>query len=119
MAEMGDGLEWEDVGDVTLVWVKTAMLWGDAATDALFDTLFRLLDDPGRHKFVLDVGGIRYFASAALGKLVTLYRKAEANQARLALIHVTGPVARILQVTHLDECLLTYDNPREAVQALA
>ncbi|MFO0927147.1 MAG: STAS domain-containing protein [Gemmataceae bacterium] len=120
MAAAGDdGLEWEDVGDVTVVRVKMAMLWGDPATDTLFTSLHRLIDDPARHKFALDVGGIQYFASAALGKLVALHRKAQAAQARLVLVNVTGPVARILQVTHLDELMLTYASEREAIRALA
>lgn len=120
MAEdSGDALEWETVGEVTVIRVRAPRLWDDAATDALFDQIYALVEDPTRHKFVLDVGAIEHFASAALGKLVTLGRKVRATRGRLVLCDVTGPVRRVLQLTHLDELMLSYDSERAAVRALA
>lgn len=115
----GGALEWDTVGEVTVIRVRATRLWDDAATDALFDQVYALIEDPARHKFVLDVGAIEYLASAALGKLVTLGRKVRAARGRLVLCDVPGPVQRLLQLTHLDEMLLAYDSEREAVRALA
>src|SRR5262245_32122076 len=110
-------LERQNVGDVTVLRINVPMLWGDQASDELFEQLYSLVESSGSRKFVLDVGAIQYFASAALGKLVALNRKAIAAEARLVLCHVTAPVARILQVTRLADVLIAYGSEREAVQS--
>jgi anti-sigma B factor antagonist len=115
----GSWVEQEDYGDVTVVRVKLPQLQDDAETDVVFDTLYTLVDDPARKKFVLEVGGIKYFASAALGKLMTLNRKVRETGSQLVLCSVTPTVERILQITRLSDLLLTYDNERLAREALA
>jgi anti-sigma B factor antagonist len=112
-------VEQEDYGDVTVVRVKLPQLQDDAETDVVFDTLYTLVDDPARKKIVLEVGGIKYFASAALGKLMTLNRKVRETGSQLVLCSVTPTVERILEITRLKDLLLTYDNERLAREALA
>jgi len=112
-------LERQDVGDVTVLRINVPMLWGDQASDELFEQLYSLVESSANRKFVLDVGAIQYCASAALGKLVALNRKVIAAEARLALCRVTPPVARILQVTRLADVLIAYASEREAVQSFA
>ena len=58
-------------------------------------------------------------ASAALGKFVGLSRKGRAADARLVLCCVTPPVARILEVTRLNDVLLAYPSEQEAVQSFS
>jgi anti-sigma B factor antagonist len=112
-------VEHEDHGDVTVVRVNLPMLRDDEETGSVFDALYALVEGTGRRKFVLDVGAIQYFASAALGKLMTLNRKVREADARLVLCRVTPTVERILQVTRLSDLLLSYDNDRLAREGLA
>ena len=77
------------------------------------------LDEPDRRCFVLDVGAIQYFASAALGKLVGLNRKARQADARLVLCAVTPTVARVLEISRLSDVLIRYDDEDGAVRALS
>lgn len=112
-------VECEEVGSVTILRVKLPMLQGDSSTDEVFDQLYDAIATPNRSKFILDVATIEYFASAALGKLMTLNRKVREKGARLVLCNLTPTVERILQVSRLSDLLLSYENERQARQALA
>jgi len=112
-------LERKDVGPVTVLRILIPMLRGDEVSDELFEQLTSLVESSNEGKFVLDVGAIQYFASAALGKLVSLNRKARSADARLVVCNVTPSVARILEVTHLADVLISYDSEGEAVRSLS
>jgi anti-anti-sigma factor len=116
-APNGERLQIEEIGDVTVVRLNGPRLATDEDTEATFARLFALVEDAAHRKLVLDLGSIEYFASAALGKLVTLNRKAHAADARLVLCRPTPPVQRILQLTRLNDVLLTYDSEDEARQS--
>jgi anti-anti-sigma factor len=109
----------KDVGAVTVLRINTPMLRGDKDSDLLFAQLEDAVENSGRRKLVLDVGAIQYFASATLGKLVGLNRKARAADATLAVCNVTPSVARLLEVTRLSDVLLAYASEEEAVAALS
>ncbi len=113
----GGPLERQDVDNVTVLRVQVPVLVSDETTEELFDQLFTIVENSGRDKFVLNVGAIQALASAALGKLVTLYRKASANKARLVMCDVTPSVERILQITRLADVLLAYNSEGEALQS--
>jgi anti-anti-sigma factor len=112
-------LERADSGDVTVVRVHPPRLWDDATTEELFRRLHALIEEDGCRKLVLNLEAVEYFVSATLGKLVMLHRKARAAQARLVLCNVTPAVARLLQVTHLADLLLSYPDEREALRSFA
>jgi anti-anti-sigma factor len=109
-----DPIESEELGDVTVVRINAPQLLDDATTEEIFQRLYTLIATPGRHKFVVDVGSIQYFASAGLGKMVMLNRKAREAQARLVMCNVTPTVDHILKLTRLDAVLIAYASEREA-----
>jgi anti-anti-sigma factor len=113
----GEKLQIEEIGDVTVVRMRVRMLATDEDTETTFARLFDLVENAAHRKVVLDVGAVEYFASAALGKLVTLNRKAQAADAKVVLCRPTPSVQRILQLTRLNDVLLTYDTELEARQA--
>jgi anti-anti-sigma factor len=112
-------LEREDIGDVTVVRINLRTLLGDPTTEGIFRQTFSIIDDAGRRKLVLNLHAVEFLSSAAMGHLVTLYRKALAAEARLVLCNVTPTVASVLQVTRLADILVAYGDEREAVRALA
>jgi anti-sigma B factor antagonist len=120
MPDTPDGaVQRRDAGAVTILRINAAMLRGDPFSDELFAQLEDAVERSGRRKFVLDVGAVQYVASAAMGKLVGLNRKARAAAATLAVCNVTPSVARVLEVTRLRDVLLTYASEEEAVTALS
>jgi anti-sigma B factor antagonist len=117
MAELpkSNSLERQDVNDVTVLRVQVPLLLSDETTEELFERLFSFVENSGRDKLVLNVGAIQALASAALGKLVTLYRKSAAKKVRVVMCDVTPSVARILQITRLADVLIAYDSEGEAL----
>ena len=115
----GDLLHRYDIEDVTVVRVNIPRLWEDKTTEDAFGQLYALIENSGRRKFVLDLSALQYFSSSALGKLVTLTRKARTADARLVLCNLTPTVEKILQVTRLGDLLISYNTESEARKAIA
>jgi anti-sigma B factor antagonist len=111
------GLQREDFGDVTVLRLKVPMLRTDELTEVLFEQAYAVVDAEGRNRLVLNCEGVEYLASAALGKLVTLMRKARAAGGRLALCKVNRTVEQLLQVSRLSDVLLNYEDEQEAIRS--
>jgi anti-anti-sigma factor len=110
----GDLLEREDIGDMTVFRVNAPTLRDDLITEDVFQHLFTVVDEGKRLKVVLNLSAIQYFASAALGKLVVLTRKARVANVRLVLCNVTPNVEQALQITRLADLMIVYHDEQEA-----
>lgn len=118
-SQAGPSLEREDIGDVTVLRVKLPMLRSDEPTEALFQHAFAVVDEAGRSRLVMSLDGVVHLASAAIGRLVVLMRKARAAGGKLALCKVTRNIAEMLQMTHITDILLIYADEQEAVRSFA
>jgi anti-sigma B factor antagonist len=114
-SQSGPLLGREDRGEVTVLRVKVPMLRSDETTESLFGQACSVVEGEGRPRLVLNLGGVEYLASAAVGKLVTLMRTVRSAGGRLVLCKVTRAVEELLRVTHLADVLLLYDDEQEAV----
>jgi anti-anti-sigma factor len=113
----GPVLERQDFGDVSVLRIKVTTLQGDSTTDSLFEQAYAVVDEAGRSKLVLNLDGVVFLASMALGKLVRLMQKARQTGGKLTLCHVARNLEELLRVTHLSDVLLTYGDEQEAVKA--
>ena len=111
-------LEREDVGDVTVLRVKAPMLRADEVTDDVFDHAYSLVDSAGRSRLVLNLEAVGYLASAAIGKLLVLMRKAASAGGRLVLCKPSRPVEEVFRVSRLSDILPSYADEQEALRAL-
>jgi anti-anti-sigma factor len=59
-----------------------------------------LLKQPGVKGLEVDLGGVDYIDSSALGMLLLLKESAEREKMKLALTHCTGAVRRVLDVAN-------------------
>ena len=114
----GRWLEREDIGDMTVLRVKEPMLGAGEATEGLFDEACSLVDAAGRSRLVLNLKGVGYMASMAIGRLLVLMRKAAAAGGKLVLCHRSRPVEELFRVSRLSDLLLNYADEQEALQAL-
>jgi len=110
----GELLEREDVGAVTVLRLKVPVLRGDSTTDALFDQAQEIIEG-GRAQIVLNLTGLVFLASLAIGRLVRLWRQTQASGGRLVLCNVAPTMSELLQITHLSEFLLVYENEQAAL----
>lgn len=85
----------------------------DVTTGALAEALSAEASKKPR-LLLVDLSALTFIDSAALHQLVRAYRKVGADGGRLALIGANGAVARVLQLSALDQVLPTYASAEEA-----
>jgi len=66
------------------------------------EEIYRLVDELGRRKVVLDFGNVEFFSSAALGKVIGLMRKLQALKGKLILSRLDVAILEVFQITRLD-----------------
>jgi anti-anti-sigma factor len=114
----GQWLERTDFGDMTVLRVKVPMFRDDETTEALFEHAFSLVDTVGRSRLVLNLDGVGFIASAAIGKLILLMRKTASAGGKLTLCKLSRQLEQVIQVCRLSDVLLNYEDEQEALQAL-
>jgi anti-sigma B factor antagonist len=114
----GQCLEREDFGDKTVLRVKVPMLRSDDITEALFEQTYSLVEAAGRSRLVLNFDGVVFLASAAIGRLIQLMRKAASAGGKLTLCKLSRAPEEALRVAHLSDVLHGYADEQEALQAL-
>jgi len=84
----------------------------------LRDGLQRLVDAGDRH-VVLDLAGVGFMDSSALGALVTVYRALDGAGGRLSLAAVQPAVRNVLRITSVDRVIHIYETIEAAEAAAA
>lgn len=83
-------------------------------SDALRSHLGDLVD---RGHVVLDLSGLSFLDSTALGALITVRRRAAVRGTSLHLAGAYGTALRVLQITGLDVHLMHHDHVADALEA--
>ena len=81
------------------------------------EQLFKLVDDDGRRKLLLNFGNVEYLSSAALGKLITLNKKVQAAGGRLILCNIDPQIYEVFEITKLDKFFKIHKEEQAALQA--
>jgi anti-sigma B factor antagonist len=90
--------------DATVVRFPGANLMLDEPRiQGLRQPLMELADDPGERPLVLDFANVTLVSGAALGLLVTLYKRLRDQGSSLALCNVRPTIAEVFAVTRLNE----------------
>ena len=107
----------EDIGDITVVNFVDKKILDEQNIQMIGDDLFRLVDDLGRRKVLLNFRNVEFMSSAALGKLITLHRKLQAVQGKLVLCKITKDILDVFKITKLDRILAIKNDEQEALQS--
>ena len=95
-------LDVSDVGDVSVVRFRDKTIMEDPGIQEIGRELFDLVECENRKKVLLDLSGVSFMSSAALGKLVTLFKKSHLNGSDLKLCGIRPEVVDVFAVTRLD-----------------
>ena len=94
----------EEAPEATVVKLATTQL-GEAEIQSVGKKLFAVADRLGPSVLILDLAGVDFLTSTALGKLVALNKRVRAGGGRLVLANVTEMVNEVFTVTCLDRVL--------------
>ncbi|MBV9122732.1 MAG: STAS domain-containing protein [Planctomycetes bacterium] len=104
----------EEIGDVTVVRWDEQPHWPDSG-----DQLFKLVDEAGRRKLVLNFGNAESLSSTVLAKLMMLNKKLQTVGGVLILCNLSPHVREVFEVTRVNEFFGFHPGEAEALQALA
>lgn len=110
-------LEREDIGDVTVLRLKARMLPSNETTEKLFAQAYSVVDDAHRSKLILNLDGVDFLASVAIGKLIMLMRKARSAGGTLNLCNVSPTVYGVLHITKLSDIMHIHADEKAALQS--
>ena len=109
-------LDIEEVGDVTVAKFVDKKILDEANIQAIGANLFALIDEDGRKKVVLDFSIVEYLSSAALGKLITLDKKAKAAKSKLRLCCIKPEIYEVFEITRLNKIFDIKATQEDALQ---
>ncbi len=109
-------LDVSEVGDVTIVRFRDRRITEGRRIQQMAEELFHLVEGDGRNKLLVSLSSVDFMSSAALGKLITLEKKAKARGSMLKLCNVCPQLSLVLAVTRLDRL---FDIETDEAHALA
>jgi anti-sigma B factor antagonist len=106
----------ENKRDVTVVHFVDREILNEQNIQMVGDELFKLVDELGRQKILLNFGNVEFLSSAALGKLITLNRKVQAMRGKLILCSISKEIKDVFEITKLDKLFTIAQDELSAMQ---
>ena len=98
-------LEVEDVDGIAVVHFVDKKILDEQNIQMIGDDLFRLVDELGRRKLLLNFANVEFMSSAALGKLIRLHQRLNQVGGKLILCGISKSILEIFEITKLDKML--------------
>ncbi len=117
MLKIARRLDVNDVGDVTVARFRDEKIMEDPGIQEIGRELFDLVEIDNRKKVLLDLSTVSFMSSAALGKLITLYKKSHSLGSDLKLCGIRPEIIDIFAITRLDRLFDIRANASEGLVA--
>ena len=108
-------LKVSEVGDVAVVHFADQKILDDATIQELGYELFSLVEKEGCQKVLLNFADVEFLSSAALGKLITLEKKAKTAGATLKLSNIRPEIYEVFAITKLNKLFDIKENEADAL----
>ena len=95
----------EDVGDVAVVQFVDKKILDEQNIQLIGDDLFKLIDELGRRKLLLNFSNVDFMSSAALGKLIRLDQRMKAVGGKVIMCGISKDIMQVFVLTKLDKIL--------------
>ncbi len=106
-----------EVGDIAVVKFADRKILDEANIQELGQELFDLVEEEGRKRVVLNFSTVEFLSSAALGKLITLNKKAKATGTALKLSNIRPEIYEVFAITRLNKLFDIKDDEADALAA--
>ena len=110
-------ITFEDIGDVTVVKFTDKKILEEQAIQNIGDDLFKLVDELGRKKLLLDFVTVEFLSSAALGKLIRLHQRMTQVGGKVVLCHIAKDILTVFKLTKLDKMLTIVKDQKAGLAA--
>ena len=91
----------QTIDGVTIAKFIDNRILDEATIQVIGEQMYRLVDDHGLRKVVLDFESVEHLSSAALGKMINMKKKMDAAGGQLAMCSLRSELLKIFKVTKL------------------
>lgn len=75
-------------------------------------SLNQLIDEDGTHSLILDLSGVTYLDSSAIGALVSGQKKINSREGKFALLNVKENIMKIFMESGMDKFFTIYEDEK-------
>ena len=112
---MPERLELSTVGDVSIVRFKDQKILDEANIQQLGEELSELVIGGNHPKLLLNFENVEFLSSAALGKLISVKKKAAKSETDVKLCSIKHEIFEVFKITNLDRVFDISDTQDEAL----
>lgn len=112
-------LDLEEHGDVVVVKLTRATLNDEENIEQLGHEMFAIVDQYDRDRVVLDLAGVEYMTSSAIGKIIALHRRLQRGKGQLVLCNLGDTVRETFTTASLLRYFQVAEDVDSAVASLA
>jgi anti-sigma B factor antagonist len=109
-------LEFENIGDITLIKVQIERL--DASRCVSFKEEIKEVISKEEHSIVLDFSSVKFMDSSGLGAVVSVLKMITGKR-ELVLCGVKGMVLELFKLTRMDRVFMIAETKEDSIQKLA
>ena len=110
--------ELQQQGDVTIIRFTKSRILDSGTLQQLGDSLFRIVDEEGASKLVVNLGEVSFLSSAALNRLILLKKKVQQQDGELKLVELKPEIQRVFEISRLDTFFDILDRQATALEQL-
>jgi anti-sigma B factor antagonist len=110
--------ELQQHGDVTIIRFIASRILDSITIQQLGDSLFRIVDEEGASKLVVNLAEVSFLSSAALNRLILLKKKVQQQGGQLMLVELKPEIQRVFEISRLDTFFDILDQQTTALEQL-
>ncbi len=110
--------ELQQHGDVTVIRFTESRILDSGVIQQLGDSLFRIVDEEGASKLVVNLAEVSFLSSAALNRLILLKKKVQQQDGQLKLVEMKPEIQRVFEISRLDTFFDILDQQATALEQL-
>ncbi len=97
-----DECEIDQIGKVAVAQFRESHISNALQIEELGLELYRLIEEDSRKRLVLDFSQVKFFSSAAIGKLISANGKVKARNGTMKLCNISPEILDVLRTCKLD-----------------
>lgn len=102
---MAEGLLVSQTEGVTTATIRVRSLLEGSDIERIGRDLYQLVDEMDRKKLIVDFSAVNFLASAMIGTLVSLHKKAQTIDGKVVLVGLKPNLKKVFKITNLDKVL--------------
>jgi anti-anti-sigma factor len=110
--------ELQQHGDVTIIRFIASRILDSVTIQQLGDSLFRIVDEEGASKLVVNLAEVSFLSSSALNRLILLKKKVQQQGGQLMLVELKPEIQRVFEISRLDTFFDILDQQATALEQL-